>query len=97
MHRETEQLLHANRELWALLRLIVDGHVRTGGRFEMRRCLGSKALAQSPRQTSVECSGKVVRPDLRQRSFTNEKRREPFGCRTCQGVVGQIRPFITLG
>src|SRR5262249_5319758 len=49
MHCQAEQFLHANRELRSLLRRIVDGHLRAGGRVEMRWRFSIKALAQIPR------------------------------------------------
>src|SRR4029077_9298826 len=96
MHCKTEQLLYADRQFRALLRLIVDRHMRAGRRAEMGRCFGVKAPAQVPWQKSVERSGKIAHADLRQRGLADEKGREPFGCRARQYFIRQIRPFISF-
>ena len=57
---EPEKLLHADCDLRAAVRLIIDRHARPGGRFEMRRRFGVEPSAQREGQTCSERGGELV-------------------------------------
>ena len=58
---EAEQLLHADRELRPLLRLVVDRHRRAGRRGEMGRRLGVEPALAGPRAAApASAVGKLV-------------------------------------
>ena len=76
--------------------VVIDRHRRAGRRGEMGRRFGVEPLAQSPRQQRVERGRKLVGADLRQRRLAGKERRQPFGRRARQRVVGKIGPFVAF-
>ena len=94
---EAEQLLHADRKLGPLLRLVVDGHRRARRRGEVGGSLTVEPAAQRPRQQALQGVREVIAREFAERGLAGERGREPIDRGRGKRCIRQVGPFIAFG